>query len=191
MIFKTEARLHDDAMITGDDRKLLEYEVLSDAISKHRYKWFFSPSTVTPLIDPIDGERCCQKIFSRISSTLYGRRKPEIPFISFIERGKGQFRGQPKYHIHLLVGEAINTHVKVTEFPFNLRKAPEKLVRKMCVKIRYGIDGRGQFTFPIHQTLINDQKPLIDYLLKGVKDSSYRICYHASNIDFGKSAIVS
>lgn len=190
-MFKTENILHESELITVDDRKLIECEALRDAISRKRYKWFFSLSTVTPMIDPIDGERCSQKIFSRISSSLYGRRKPQIPFISFIERGNVCFRGQPKYHIHLLVGEAIKTHVKVADFPFNLRKAPDKLVRKMCVKIRYGIDGSGQFTFPIHQTEIDNQAPLIDYLLKGVRDSSYRICYHASNIDFGKSAIAS
>jgi hypothetical protein len=191
MVFKTENKLRKDAVASNDDQKLLEYEVLRDAIGKKRYKWFFSPSTITPLVDPIDAERCCEKIFSRIASTLYGRRKPEIPFVSFIERGNQTFRGQPKYHIHLLVGDATNTHIRVDEFPFNLRKAPDKLVRKMCVKIRYGTNGRGQFTFPIHQTVIANQAPLIDYLLKGVRDSSYRICYHASNIDFGKSAIAS
>ena len=181
----TYDKLYEGALASGDKRLLEEYSVLKEAISKNKYSWFFSLTTPTPMPDPIDAERCCVKIYDRVTSTLYGRRKPEIPFVSFIEQSKEQFKGMPNHHIHLLIGEADSTHIELQNFPANLKKTPRAIIRKMGLKIRYGFNGKGNFRFPIHEERVYEDAGVIDYLLKGIRNQSYRICYHASNIDFG------
>lgn len=168
------------------------YQEILKSIETTKFDWFGSITFTSAITDEVDLYQYIRKVKRFVNRHFYGKRKSKIKWFFVLHQDAADFKGLPKFHIHLFVSspceKAKNGSMFQGEYENLAKRYFKMILNKNAKKIKPISMNKTARVGRIDFKPITDQENLADYLLKELKPNhpgDLRVDIMNSDLEFG------